>query len=335
MKWYDTPESQHDVIAASRVRLARNIRGPVFCDRMKEEERRALRGRLKEKTAPVLAGCEYLETDLLPEGERKALRERRLINSNLASRTEPMGLFFSADDETSVLLCGDDHLRLQLTKPGLSLLPAWEELDALDDMLSERLEYAFDEKYGYLTAFPTNVGTGLRATAVVHLPALCQDRSFRKMLSEMNRFGIMVRPFYGDGSDNYGALYEVCNQKTLGLSEAEIIGSVQRMASQLSGQEKRLRSQIREKRGKEQEDAAWKAYGVLHYARRLTLKEAMNYLSCLRAALNDRYLELEKPVSVYGLMLASQDAALAPGRGESPEEARAAMIRRRLPEPRK
>lgn len=334
MKWYEKANHQRETVVASRVRLVRNVKGHLFPNRLSEKERRTLREELQGVLSPLFPedGYTYLQTEILSERERRALRERRLINSTLAGHEDPMGLFVSDDDEKSILLCGDDHLRLQNTLPGTALLPAWEELSRLDDAIGEVLPYAFDEKYGYLTAFPTNVGTGLRATEVLHLPALSQDKSFRRLTSEMNRFGIMVRPVYGEGADAMGALYEISNQKTLGLSEAEIIGTVQRMAGQMATQENKLRKALREKGGASREDQAYKAYGVLRYARILTCKEAMTYLSCVRAAVADGYLTLREPVNMYGLMLKVQEDALPQMGGKTPEEMRAILVRTALPD---
>ncbi len=334
IKWYERATEAPGVIVSSRVRLARNLAGRLFPERLEASGRQALRAQLRDRLEPLLPepAYHYQETDILPETERRALRERRLINSILASSDAPMGIFISADDEKSVLLCGDDHLRLQNTCPGMSLQAAWEELSDLDDRIGEVCEYAFDEKYGYLTAFPTNVGTGLRATALLHLPALSQDKTFRKLISEMNRFGLLVRPVYGDGGENYGSLYEISNVKTLGLSEGEILATVQRMAGQMASQEEKLRRRLKTEQGASREDTAYKAYGVLRYARTLTVREAMEYLSCLRAAQADGLVKLAGPVSLYGLMLKVQDDMLPGSTDGSRGRLRAALVRGALPE---
>ena len=148
-----------------------------------------------------------------------ALRERRILNMACVSRKEPSGLLLSADESGSIVLGGDDHIRMQILSPGLKLDELWQKADVLDDYVNERFSYAFDEKYGYLTSFPTNVGTGLRACAVLHLPTLSQVRKFQSIVADMSRFGTAIRGLYGEGSDNYGSLYEVSNQRTLGQSE--------------------------------------------------------------------------------------------------------------------
>ena len=338
LKWYEQAGGQ-DVFVSSRVRLVRNKRGVHFPGTLSNEEMKKLR----EEMAAILSswlfseGYTYQETDKMTETERMALRERRIINSALAKRTEPMGLFLSPEEEKSILLCGDDHIRMQNIKPGASLSQAWEELNAMDDRINEKIPYAFDEKYGYLSAFPTNTGTGLRATQLLHLPVLSASRQFRKLTSEMSRFGIAVRGVYGEPGENWGALYEVSNQKTLGLTEGEIIGSVQRLAGQIAGQERKLRAQLIQEQGKERQDEVFKSYGILKYAKRLTLKEGMHYLSCLRAGMSDGLMALAHPVSIYGLMLGIQPAILSlSAKGEKEEgeldEARAEYVKAHLPE---
>ena len=338
LKWYEQAENQKDVFVSSRVRLVRNRKGTCFPGKLSRQEAESLREDMAKKLSPYLNPEEYTyyEMEKLSETERKSLRERRIVNSAIAGREAPMGLYLSETEEKSVLLCGDDHIRMQHIKAGAALSQAWEELDKMDDKANEKIAYAFDEKYGYLTAFPTNVGTGLRATMLLHLPVLSAGKQFRKLSSEMNRFGIVIRGVYGDPGENWGALYEVSNQKTLGLSEGEIIGTVQRMAGQLAGQERKLRLQLIKERKGEREDEAFKSYGILRYARRLTLKEGMNYLSCIRAGINDGLLHMEEPVSIYGLMLGIQPANLELYLGEKQEEeslnrTRAEYVRAHLP----
>jgi protein arginine kinase len=224
-----------------------------------------------------------------------------------------------------------------MLRPGMHLEEMWKACDRLDDFIGERFNYAYDEKYGYLTSFPTNVGTGLRASVTVHLPMLSKGKKFNGLVTEMGCFGAKIRGIYGEGSENYGSLYEVSNQKTLGLSEKEILDMVNRVANQLISQENQVRRLTREKRGISCEDEAYKSYGVLKYARRLTSKDAMIFLSQLMQGINDGVLEMKEPLSVYRLMLGIQPASLQKNsdRPLSKEEldiARAVYIRSQLPD---
>ncbi len=275
---------------------------------------------------------EYRYLGDLSDLERKALQERRVFNSTIASKKTPVGLILSEQEDVGIVLNGTDHIRLQMIAPGLHLGELWKQCDQMDDYIN-----AFDKKYGYLTSFPTNVGTGMRASVVVHLPMLSLGKKFNGLVSEMGRFGAAVRGVYGEGSENYGALYEISNQKTLGLTEKEILDLVNRVALQLLAQEKQVRKMTMEKRRLEYEDEVYKSYGVLKYARKMSAKDAMIFLSQIMSGIVDGILETEEDCAVYRVMLGIQPANLQkiserPLEKEELDEARAAYIRRTLPE---
>ena len=210
-------------------------------------------------------------------------------------------------------------------------------MDTLDDYIGDKIEYSFDEKYGYLTAFPTNVGTGLRASVIVHLPMLSRKKNFNSLVADMGRFGTIIRGVIGEGSENYGSLYQISNQKTLGQTEKDIVDLVSKAALELDAQERRLRKEALLKRPVISTDECYKSYGVLKYARRLTAKDSMEFLSQIMAGVTDGILQTDEPCSIYGLILGSQPANLL-GRAEKPlnkeelEVARADFIREHLPE---
>lgn len=273
----------------------------------------------------------------LKELDRRALRERRILNSATVAKKGPVGIMLSTEEDTGLIFNGDDHIRLQLLAPGLKLEELWKRANQADDYISVRFPYAFDEKYGYLTSFPTNVGTGLKASAVVHLPTLSLGRKFQNLISEMSRFGASVKGLYGEGNENYGALYEISNQKTLGLTEKEIIDLVTRVAGQLNSQESKVRALSIKNHRLEREDEVYKSYGVLKYARRLSMKDAMSFLSQLMTGVSDGLLELAEPCAIYRLMLGIQPANLQklsdrPLGKEDLDVARAGYLRVELPE---
>ena len=243
----------------------------------------------------------------------------------------------SKDESTSLVLNGDDHIRMQFLSAGLCLNELWNRADKLDDYINARFSYAFDEKYGYLTSFPTNVGTGLRASVTLHLPTLSQGKKFSSLVGEMRRFGLTLRGVYGEGSENYGALFEVANQKTLGLTEQEILDLVARMANQLNRQEKQVREATLSSHRLEREDEVYKSYGVLKYARRLSAKDGMTFLSQLMAGADDGLIQFADPCSVYRMMLGIQQANLMklshkPLGKDELDMARAEYVRKELPE---
>lgn len=234
-KWFERMDSKSSNIVYSRIRLARNWDEYAFPSRMTKVQCGEMVKRLQEglKSIGELDGREYQyrQLDTAQEMEKRALRERRILNLAAVNKKEPAGLLISEDEGSSLVFGGDDHIRIQQIGAGLCLDELWQQADALDDYVNERFTYAFDDKYGYLTSFPTNVGTGLRACVVLHLPILSQVRKFQSIVGDMSRFGTAIRGLYGEGSDNYGSLYEISNQRTLGQSEKELWSWLQRRRS--------------------------------------------------------------------------------------------------------
>lgn len=341
LKWFEQVDRERPAVISSRIRLVRNWNEYAFPSRLAQRESMEMIRRLELGLADLdsLDGrhYEYAYLDELSELDRKALRERRVFNSTIASKKTPTGIIISDEEDISIVLNGTDHIRLQLLSAGLHLEELWRRADQMDDFINQRFAYSYDEKYGYLTSFPTNVGTGMRASVVLHLPSLSMGKKFTGLVTEMGRFGATVRGVYGEGTENYGALYEVSNQKTLGLSEKEILDLVNKVVLQLIAQENQVRRMALEKHGLECADEAYKSYGVLKYARRLSAKDAMIFLSQLMSGIADGILEMKEPCSVYRLMLGIQPANLQklsdrPLGKEDLDVARAAYIRSELPE---
>ncbi|MCI8742390.1 MAG: ATP--guanido phosphotransferase [Lachnospiraceae bacterium] len=341
MKWFEYVDQEHPGAISSRVRLVRNWDRYAFPSRLTQKEGLEMVHRLEQglKDLGNFDGkqYEYAFLDELSELDRKALRERRIFNSTIASGKRPAGVILSQEEDTSIVLNGTDHIRIQLLSPGLNLEALWKQGDKLDDYVNQRFSYAFDKKYGYLTSFPTNMGTGMRASVVLHLPNLSMGKKFTGLVSEMGRFGASVKGVYGEGSENYGALFQVANQKTLGLTEKEIVDLVGRVATQLLNQERQVRAMALKKHRLECQDEAYKSYGVLKYARRLSARDAMTFLSQLMSGINDGLLETKEPCAVYRLMLGIQPANLQklsdrPLGKEELDVARASYLRSELPD---
>lgn len=340
-RWFEQTGQELTGVISSRVRLVRNWNQYVFPSRLPRGECaemvRRLENGLKDIGSVDGKSYECINLEDVSELDRRALRERRVLNATIAEKKMPVGLILSEEEDTGIVLGATDHIRLQMLQTGLHLEELWQRCDRMDDYINARFPYAFDEKYGYLTAFPTNVGTGMRAGVVLHLPSLSMGKKFQGLVTEMGRFGASVRGVYGEGSENYGALYEVSNQKTLGLTEKDIIELVNRVARQLLAQESQVRKMAREKHPLSCADEAWKSYGVLRYARRLSAKDAMTFLSQLMRGIDDGDLKPKQPCSVYRLMLGIQPANLQKlserplGKAEL-DEARANYLREALPE---
>jgi protein arginine kinase len=341
--WYEETDQMHDVIVMNRLRLVRNVEGEIFPRRMKREDRLALLKDLKEAFLPEDTSSQweedyrYIRLDELSDNERNALYERRLINHARLEDKEPCGLILSQDEGFGIVLNGEDHLRMQLVSGTQSLENLWKKLNQIDDKLGEQLTYAFDQKYGYLTAYLTNVGTGLRASTILHLPMLSSGKQFRKLVEEYGRIGISIKGLAGDTNENFGGLYEIKNQKTLGQTEEELIGLVSQAARELTAQERKIKSLALRNHRLQVEDEVYKSYGILKYARKLSYKEGMIYLSQLRLGLCENLLTAREPVNVFGIMLHIRPANLSLGsaeplEGDAMDEARARYVREHLPE---
>ena len=339
LKWFECEEENRQNIISSKIRLARNWSEYVFPAKLSKEESLEMVKRLCEGLADLgeQDGNQYETTYLedLSELDRRALKERRVLNASVLSRKAPMALMVSEKEDISLVFNGTDHIRIQALSTGLHLQELLKTANEVDDFINARFSYAFDEKYGYLTSFPTNVGTGMRASVMVHLPSLSLGKKFSSVLTNMGRFGVSIRGAYGEGRENYGSILEVTNQKTMGQTEKELADLVGKVAQQLNDQENQVRALTLKNHKLEREDEVYKSYGVLKYARRLTMKEAMTYLSQLMAGITDGLIKPDNSCSIYRLMLGIQTANLQklsdrPLGKEELDVARAAYLRREL-----
>lgn len=340
-KWYEDSANGYDVIVSSKIRLVRNLKDYPFSLKMTEEDSEKLLVMVEDGLQNIFEDREIpfrtAHLSELTEIERLALKERRILNSSMVKKKQPVSLVISEDESTSLIVNGDDHIRIQLMGSGNQLKELWKRTNELDDAVNEKFDYAFDEKYGYLTSYPTNVGTGLRASLILHLPALSSGTRFRSLIGDMGRFGISIRGLFGEGNENYGCLYEIMNLKTLGQSELSLINVVERVALQLANQEKKVRNMAQESHQLEQKDEIYKAFGVLKYARRLSLRECMIYFSHLRFGISEKMIEVPKDFSLTKLLLGILPANLQkltdkPLTKAEIETARAEFVRTALPD---
>ncbi|MDR3207271.1 MAG: protein arginine kinase [Oscillospiraceae bacterium] len=291
-----TGGQRRDIALSARVRLARNLKDLPFPGRMDADQAEQALARLSK---PLLDGGEDGFTLLrLDDGNRleaRALVERHLISPELAGGGQPRGVALSRDGGLSVMIGEEDHLRIQAMGPGLCLTECLREAQRADGLIERQETYAFDEALGYLTACPTNLGTGLRASVMLHLPALTGSGGMRDIVAAAGKMGLAVRGLYGEGTEASGALYQVSNQITLGLSEEEIVSRVSDVTLHIIAREEALRAQYKQRRPREYEDRVWRALGALERARRLSGEEAMKLLSDLRwgVSMGDIALPLE------------------------------------------
>lgn len=341
LKWYEQVDDENLNIIFSRIRLARNWNEYPFPSKLSDEDGGEMIKKLETGLANLgeLDGRLYqcLPLDELNDLDRIALKERRILNDTMVVKKSPAAIMVSETEDTSLVFNGADHIRMQVIASGLHLEELWKRADQIDDYINTRFDYSFDEKYGYMTSYPTNVGTGLRAAVMIHLPTLSLGRKFNNLIGDMGRFGALVKGISGEGTENYGALYEISNLKTLGRSEKELVDLVNKVACQLNNQECQVRAMSLKNHRLEREDEAYKSYGVLKYARRLAMKDAMVFLSQLMAGIHDGLIVTQEPCSIYRLMLGIQPANLQklsdkPLGKEELDVARAVYLRESLPE---
>src|SRR5437868_7848451 len=275
----------HDrIVMSSRVRLARNIKDAAFPGWAKKPERI----RVLELIRPVIEGLPemkgaFSETmDSLSSLDKTILVERHLISREHAAKSAGSGLVLNRDETLCFMINEEDHLRMQALRPGLQLRQAWAAIDSADTQLEKRLEYAFNGDWGYLTACPTNIGTGIRVSAMLHLPGLVLVEQINPIITSVNKLGLAVRGLYGEGTEALGNVFQVSNQMTLGESETGIVERLEKVLGQIIEHEENARATLLEKKAKMVFNHIGRAYGILANAHTITSKETMNLLSLMR-----------------------------------------------------
>jgi protein arginine kinase len=308
-----------------------------FTHRAKDEQLLGVLARVQGavQTAPGLAGGLLLKMQECSAIERQVLVERHLVSHELCDGARPRGIYVSPDDRISVMINEEDHLRIQSLTPGFQLAEAWGLADAADDGLDATLEYAFSEDIGYLTACPTNAGTGLRASVLIHLPALVLLEEIQRVLKSVMQVGLNVRGLYGEHSEIMGNLFQISNQTTLGRSERDSIESLERVTRQIIETEERARERMLRDARTQLEDKVWRAYGTLRYCRTIQAKEVINLCSAVRLGVAMGLDGLCPLRVVNELLVLTQPAHLQRQAGREMEPAernlyRAQVVRERL-----
>lgn len=317
MKWYEENNENSDgIIISSRIRLARNLNNYFFPNRINESEAALL---IKDVKDALFSGnnaelplFEEINMESINQVDKVAMMERHVISPLFINIQKPNALIISEDESISIMVNEEDHIRIQSMKVGMNLTEALNEANKIDDLLEEKLNYAFDEKLGYLTACPTNLGTGLRASYMLHLPALETTGQLKFLLEVIGKFGLTVRGIYGEGSVAQGSIFQISNQLTLGLNEHEIIENLTTVTKQIIEQELNLRQKFLEERRYELEDAIYRSYGILSNARVLTSKEAMTLLSDIKLGLELGIFKNkdDKNINIFDFMTRIQPANL-------------------------
>jgi len=284
--WISTRESS-GVVISSRIRLARNVSGVAFPGWAGSEDRRKLFDDLSMALASLdlMEDAVVLPVDEFNEVDRVVLCERRLISRDMIEKGAGSGLVVSAKQRVAVMINEEDHLRMQLIRPGLNLRSAWKLLDRIDTELEKHVSYAFSPDFGYLTACPSNVGIGMRVSIMVHLPGLKLMDEIDSVVTGLNRMGMAVRGTFGEGSDTFGNMYQVSNETTLGVTEVDTVNLIHDIAGTLVELEKSARARLMQKREIYLRDYIQRAFGISMYAQVTSSGEALDLLSALRLGL--------------------------------------------------
>ena len=331
----DGPDA--DIIVSSRVRLARNVAGFPFMSKADDD----VRLRLVEtvRRAVTVAGSDYnfqfLNIALLEELDAQLLMERQLISRELADMEGPRGVMVGPGEHVSVMVNEEDHLRIQVLESGCALKECWAIADELDTGIDKSVTYAFDEEFGYLTACPTNVGTGIRVSVMMHLPGLRMTREIQKVNQAAQKINLAVRGLYGEGSQALGDFFQISNQMTLGCSEQELLGNMMEVVPQIIGYERRVRDLLCRDNRQALDDKIARARAILTGARSISSDETMHLLSNLRMGINLGIIEDISIGDVNALFVHTQPSHLqklhgGPLKTAERNAARASYLRNRL-----
>ena len=336
-EWLRGEGPMSEIVVSSRARLARNLADFKFVSRLGASIRSGAEETIRAAitSSGVAPEGNYVELNEITPLERRLLVERHLMSKEHESGEGPRGVAIGQGERTSIMVLEEDHLRIQAMLSGFRLEEAWGLADGIDDSLEKDLDYAFSPEFGYLTACPTNVGTGLRVSVMLHLPALVMTKAIEKVFHAMNKIGLAVRGLYGENTEASGHFYQISNQVTLGKSESDIVETVVKVIPQVVRYERTERETLLKEERQTVEDRVWRAYGMLKHARVLSSEEAMTLLSILRMGLHMQLIDVVDLAELNALFIKLQPAHIQviTGRELDARErdvARAGLVRKAL-----
>jgi protein arginine kinase len=324
MSWINENGPIKDVVLSSRTRLARNVARYPFPAAMQEKQAKEIAEKVRKS---IQDGKSRLNTDFaflymkdVPVIERQILVEKHLASQDLMQNYEVSAMALDSAEKVTVMVNEEDHIRMQCILPGFQLNKAWEILDRVDDVVESEVDYAFDKNFGYLTSCPTNVGTGLRSSVMMHLPALTANNQMNAILQTISKIGLTARGIYGEGTEALGNMYQISNQITLGPSEEDIINNLTIACRQIIEKERMARKAFLKVSGIQFEDALWRSFGILCNARVLELKEFMALISQVRLGISMGILPNMEVEALDSLMTAGQPAGIVKRAGRRLDE---------------
>ena len=337
--WMSKEGPDSDIVLSSRIRLARNFEDYKFPTLFSPEEAKEIVLKMEDiiNTSGFnkFGSMELLKIDELQPLQKRVLVEKHLISPHLAEESPFGACLLTENEEVSIMINEEDHIRIQCLFPGLQLSEALYAANEIDDWLESNIQYAFAEKHGYLTSCPTNVGTGLRASVMMHIPGLILTQQINRIIPAINQLGLVVRGIYGEGSEALGNLFQISNQITLGKSENDIVEDLKSVVNQLISQERSAREALRKTSNIQLEDRVFRSYGILANSRIIETKEAARCLSDVRLGIDMGYIKNISKNILNELMILTQPGFLqlyagGPLRANERDMRRATLIRERL-----
>lgn len=336
-EWLRGTGPENDIVLSSRIRLARNVTGYLFSERLEPADQQHLIEEVEQAvlSTTLLKGSHFLDYKNLKDLDRQFLLERHLISREHAIEKGEKALVVAKNEVVSIMILEEDHLRCQVFQSGLNLVEAWRLMDQIDTALEAKIAYSFHPTLGYLTACPTNVGTGLRASCMLHLAGLVMTKQVNKVLQALSKLNLAARGFFGEGTQASGNFFQFSNQMTLGQQESEIVDGLERVMRQVIEHEKEARNHLLEKRRGKLEDQIWRSVGALKSARLMSSSEALGLLSLMRLGVDLGFIPNLSKANLNALFLFTQPAHLQKLHGTDlntadRDQKRAELLRTRL-----
>jgi protein arginine kinase len=316
-EWLRGSGPESDIVISSRIRLARNLAEFPFIRRCNSYDRSSIEQTIRAKFEKVegLSHLMYLDVSKLEKVDRQFLVERQLISRELADSEGARSVAIDPNEQYSVMINEEDHLRIQLMKSGLDLQSAWVQINDIDDRIESCVDFAFHDRLGYLTACPTNVGTGMRVSVMMHLPALVITHQIEKVFRSLQKISLAVRGLYGEGSQAMGDFYQISNQITMGRTEQQLVAQVGDVVPVLIDYERRARESLVQKSQKDLHDRVSRAFGILCTAQTISSEETMHLLSSVRMGINLGLIQDVEIPTINQLFIQTQPAHLQKIRG--------------------
>ncbi|MHC4138807.1 MAG: protein arginine kinase [Planctomycetota bacterium] len=336
-EWLRGTGKESDIVISSRIRLARNITGYPFLSRANLKQRKEVESLLRKTIIErnIARDVSYVNLNQATAVDKLLLVERHLISKEHAEGEGERGVAFGKSETVSLMINEEDHLRIQVIRSGFELKNTWDIIDEIDNILGESLSFAFSSRFGFLTACPTNVGTGMRVSVMLHLPALGMTKHIEKVFNAVGKLGLVVRGLYGEGTKVSGDLYQISNQFALGKSEKEILSIIESVIPRITSYERMARKALVMESKDQLEDRIWRSYGMLKAARMITSEEILQLLSQVRMGVNLGLIEEIEMQTLNELFVLTLPAHLQKLQGCELDSAqrnviRASYVRKRL-----